>query len=217
MSLHRPPSLRTLSSTAKETHKEMLANFATGELQPVEKKLCDGMLASLRRRIAQRPPNTSYIWKLHRYITPPALVSFKSYIFPETIKMKKEERHGVVQAVVRIHSLQSLRPLKRVSVKENGKTVVREFVTDAQGVDQPLERMMESSQVDRSAKETVEYVVMQQMYKRAAPGPWKIWGTTEESSLVGLEKKAKEKKAKKEGERLRREVDVEAGKGRAAV
>ena len=193
----------------------MLANFATGELQSVENKVCEGMLNSLRRRIAQRPPNTSYIWKLHRYITPPALVSYKPYIFPETLNKKKEERHGVVQAIVRIHSLQSLRPLKRVSVREGKQTVVREFVTDAQGVDQPLERMMESSQVVSGAKETVEYVVLQQMYKRATPGPWKIWGTTEESSLAGLEKKEKKKKKKKEGERVRREVDVE--KGRAAV
>ena len=90
--------------------------------------------------------------------------------------------------------------------------VTREFVTDAYGVEQPLERMVESSQV-HGAKETMEYLVLQQVYTRTQPGPWKVWGTTEETSVEVLERR--EKKAMEE--KVRRKGAAGAEGGRAAV
>ena len=71
------------------------------------------------------------------------------------------------------------------------------MVVDSQGNEHLRERMTESTDV-RSAKETVEYVVIQQMYKMAEPGEWKVWGTTEETTLDKVEAlQARRAKAKK--------------------
>lgn len=201
-----PPPWKT-AAIAKELHKEMFANFATGDLQSVETKLCPGMLSSLEQRITQRPRNTSYLWHLHKYVTSPTLVSYKAFPIPETLKWPRGERHGIVQAVVRIHSLQSLQPLKRVMQTEGNKRVVKEFVTDGKGVEWPRERMIENRWLG-NGKETVEYVLLQQIYKRTEPGEWKVWGMAEESTLekIELQKKKKTAEAKK---RLGAEKDGE--------
>jgi protein MBA1 len=201
--------LRSLSDIAKELHKDMFANFATGELSSVDKKLCSGLLTSLRGRIAQRPPNTSYIWKLHRYVTPPRLMSYQATVFPETMELPREERHGIVQAVVRIHSLQSLWPVRRVPVRDGKKTVMKDVIVSPQGDELPVELVMESS-FKMNQKETVEYLVIQRMYRRAQPGPWMVWGTTEETSLAKLEKL---EQLRKKG----RMLDKGAAKGQVGV
>ena len=178
--------LHSLTTIAKELHKEMLANFATGDLSSIDKKLCSGLLTSLHARIAQRPPNTSYLWKLHHHITPPRLMSYRGIVFQDSMELPREERHGVVQAVVRIHSLQSLWPVRRVPVREGGKTVLKDVIVTPEGREVPVERVMESS-LQMNRKETVEYLVIQRMYKRAQPGEWMVWGTAEEMSLDKLE------------------------------
>ena len=46
----------------------------------------------------------------------------------------KEEQNGIVQAIVRIHSLQSLQHVKRVTSKDRkGKLVTRELLADSAG------------------------------------------------------------------------------------
>ena len=64
--------------------------------------------------------------------------------------------------------------------------VYKEMVVDARSLSHLRERMTESTIVE-NAKETVEYVVLQQMYKMAEPGEWKVWGTTEETTLEKVE------------------------------
>lgn len=102
--------------------------------------------------------------------------------------LPSDERHGIEQAVVRIHSMQSLWPVKRVPVKDGNRTVMKDVVVTWRGDEIPVERYVETS-LDMDQKETVEYFVVQRMYKRAQPGPWMVWGTAEETSLAKLEKK----------------------------
>lgn len=195
----------------------MFANFATGDLRGLDKKLCAGIYNSLQRRIDQRPRDTSYLWQIHEYISKPRLVSYKLYPFPETVNFPKHERHGIAQAVVRIHAKQSLRPLKRVRVKEGARMVVKEVIVDSRGAEYPRERLTESSAV-WNAKETVEYVVVQRLYKMTEPGPWKIWGTTEETSLDKVEALQKRKQLAKQRGKVEGAGAAEEGeKGKAVA
>ena len=113
-------------------------------------------------------------------------MSYRGIVFQDSMELPREERHGVVQAVVRIHSLQSLWPVRRVPVREGGKTVLKDVIVTPEGREVPVERVMESS-LQMNRKETVEYLVIQRMYKRAQPGEWMVWGTAEEMSLDKLE------------------------------
>jgi mitochondrial protein MBA1 len=194
----------------------MFANFAAGDMKGTGKKLCTGILNSLQRRIEERPPNTSYLWKLHKYLSPPALVSYKAHPFPETLKWPKKERHGVAQAVVRIHSLQSIKPVKRVRVNERGKMVYKEMVVDARGNEHLRERMTESAIVE-NAKETVEYVVLQQMYKMAEPEEWKVWGTTEETTLEKVEALQARRANARKSKSVEKALAGEGGKAKAVA
>lgn len=199
--------VRKLPTIAKDLHKALFANFASGDLSTVKSKMCDGMYASLSRRIAQRPQNTTYIWKLHKYLSEPKLVSYKCIAFPETINSPKTERHGLIQAVVRIHSLQSIFTVKQVPVREGGKTVMRESYIDAQGDSHPIEALTENVSMPNQ-KEVVENLVIQRLYKKAQPGEWMVWGMAEEMTIEKLEemqegvKTVKErKKAEKQGQK----------------
>lgn len=96
------------------------------------------------------------------------------------------ERDGLVQAIVRIHSLQSLQHVRRV------RTGTQEVLVDGQGRELAGKGAdgMETSDEGamRHAKELVEYIVIQKSLKMSKEGPWKIWGTTEESTLERLER-----------------------------
>lgn len=173
-----------IPNIAKELHKETYAHFASGDLQRIESKVCEGMLGSLRKRINLRPANSYLIWRLHKYLSPPKLVSYKAAGMPESEGLKG---FGIVQAVVRIHSLQSLQHVKRVQVRKGAekKMVMEDIVVDARGRELPLARVTE--QVDmEGAKETVEYFVIQKMMKRSKEGPWMVWGTAEETTVDKL-------------------------------
>lgn len=170
---------------AKELHKEMYAHFASGDLQRIDSKICEGMLGSLRKRINLRPKNTYLLWRLHKYLSPPKLVSYKATGMPAGTHEQIKETFGIVQAVVRIHSLQSLQHVKRVQTRKGGKTATEDIVVDVRGREFPLARVTE--QVDlEGAKETLEYFVIQKMLKKGKEGPWMVWGTAEETTVDKL-------------------------------
>ncbi|KAI7567596.1 hypothetical protein KC346_g20701, partial [Hortaea werneckii] len=166
---------------ARDLHKSMYEHFAAGNLTPMENQICEGMLGSLRSRIAQRNPNTGLKWTLHKYLSRPKLASYRAAIFPEQKGEKNTERNGIIQAVVRIHSLQSLQHIKRMSTRDaNQKLVVREVPVDSQG--REMEPLQEGA-VPANAKDAVEYVVIQKMIRKGKEGRWMIWGTTEETTM----------------------------------
>ncbi|KAI7490267.1 hypothetical protein KC357_g2029 [Hortaea werneckii] len=173
--------LLTIPGFARDLHKSMYEHFAAGNLTPMESQICEGMLGSLRSRIAQRNPNTGLKWTLHKYLSRPKLASYRAAIFPEQKGEKNTERNGIIQAVVRIHSLQSLQHIKRVSTRDaNQKLVVREVPVDSQG--RELEALKEDA-IPANAKDAVEYVVIQKVIRKGKESRWMIWGTTEETTM----------------------------------
>ena len=163
----------------------MYSAFAAGNLRPVESSICSGLLNSLRARISQRPANTHLKWTLHKYLSRPRLVSYKAGIMPgadgKPVKAK-DQQNGFVQAIVRIHSLQSLQHVRTSTVRERGRMVTKETLVDSAGREVPDD----GGNGERGAKETVEYFVVQKQLKRSREGPWMVWGTAEETTIDKL-------------------------------
>jgi len=185
------PRLHILSvpSLAKDLHKKMYTHFASGNLAPMESQICEGLLGSLRSRVSQRNANTSLKWTLHKYLSRPRLASYRAAVYPSQKGETASERNGLVQAVVRIHSLQSLQHVKRTSSRDaTGKLTVREVLADAQG--RELEPVAEGA-LPKDAKESVEYFVIQKSLRRGKEGPWMVWGTAEETTLEKIRREDK--------------------------
>ena len=176
-----------IAGVGKDLHKQMYEKFAAGNLEPIQAKLCQGLLSSLKSRIGQRPPGVFLKWSIEDYISKPRLVSYKATIMPGSKGIVKSDRNGVIQAVVRLHTRQSLQHVKRISRRQGGGTSTQEVLVDVQG------REIQQSEKDarKDAKELVEYVVVQKMIQKNKEGPWMIWGTTEEMTLDKLKRQEK--------------------------
>ena len=158
---------------AKPLYEEMYTRFASGDINPMRPRLCEPIYASLSSRIKSRPPNTKLKWQVHSYIGQPRVVSYKLTFV--TMDTKAWERDGIQQAVVRFRSLQSLKRVKRVKTGLGRNAKIEEVVEEGSvGAD------------DRGGKEVVEYLVLQKIIRRGKGEEWKIWGTTEETTLEKL-------------------------------
>lgn len=167
-----------IAPMAAEMHKKMYEQFASGDFLGRDPPMCEGLLASLRTRVGNRQVNTWLKWTLHKYLSKPRLVSYKVVVMPGEKGVSRREQSGLQQAVVRIHSLQSLQHMKRESVRgDDGKLVTRET---------PIEGA--ANMGGKDGKETVEYIVVQKWLRRGKHGPWMIWGTTGETTLRDLDK-----------------------------
>jgi protein MBA1 len=179
---------------AREIYESMYDNFARGTLDKVEKQLKPGLLGSLRSRFSQRPANQGMHWTLHRYVEKPRTMSFKFITLPGGTDT---ERNGIVQAVVKMRSKQSLLKVQRVRVKdETGKFVVQPAPVDEHGVMIPETEVEDAK--ERASKVTTEYVVLHRMMKKGKIGPWVMWGTAQESSLAKMEQDRKDLMAKQD-------------------
>lgn len=178
---------------AEELHKRMYTLFAEGNLVGMESRICSGLLSSLKARLGQRVANTHLRWTLHKYLSKSRIMSYKSAVIPAAKGETSRERNGVVQVVVRIHSLQSLQHVKRVTARDQrGKSVVKEVVVDAQGREVPESEG--AGAVPKDAKESIEYFVVQKSLRKSKEGPWMVWGTAEEMTLDRLKKMKPEQK-----------------------
>lgn len=175
---------------AQELHREVYTAFAEGTLAgPVEAKVCESFLTNLRFRAGKRAKNTSLRWRIHAYLERPRVVSYKALVQPGPKGELSTERSGIIQAVVRIRSLQSLQHVKRISGRDaEGRLYTREITVDAQGREVPA---YEEGIVPQSAKESTEYVVVQRRLNRGKIGPWMIWGTAEETTAEGWRRELK--------------------------
>ncbi|KJX97298.1 hypothetical protein TI39_contig513g00007 [Zymoseptoria brevis] len=179
---------------AKEVYESMYDNFARGTLGLVEKDLKAGLLGSLRARLAQRPPNSGLHWTMHGYLQRPKVMSFKFLTMPGGANT---ERNGVVQAVVKIRSKQSLLKVQRLRVRdESGKPGVKAVPVDSHGLPIPEGDVEEAK--ESASKVTTEYVVLQRVMKKGKLGPWQMWGTAEESSLAKVAQDTKDMVAKQD-------------------
>lgn len=190
----------TAAATGKKMHKEMYEAFAAGKLKSVEGEICTGLLSSLRGRIAQRAPNTHLRWTLHKYLSEPRVVSYRAGLMPNfdgSANKDKTAQNGLLQATIRIHSLQSLQHVRTRTVRERGKLVPKEMLVDSAGREISGEQVDAEAQARRNAKETVEYFVIQRQLKRSKEGPWMVWGTAEETAVESVEKKVRRRKEEK--------------------
>jgi mitochondrial protein MBA1 len=165
----------------------MNVQFAKGELAPIESKLCSGLLDSLRSRIAERPQTTYYRWTLYKHIRRPRLMSYKAVVIPGPTGQSKRERNGIVQAVVRVHSLQSLRRGRVKGVRDRRTGKVDQVFVELDDKGKELPEYADTFAIARyGAKQVVEYIVIQKVMRNSEEGPWKVWGTTTEARLDEL-------------------------------
>ena len=192
----------TAAATGKKMHRAMYEAFAAGRLKPVEGEICTGLLSSLRARIAQRPPNTHLKWTLHKYLSKPRVVSYRAGLMPGAggkPSKDKTAQNGLLQATVRIHSLQSLQHVRTTSVREKGRLVAKETLVDSAGreIQQAGDGEDADASARKNAKETVEYFVIQKQLKRSKEGPWMVWGTAEETSVESVERMGQRRREEK--------------------
>ncbi|GIZ38114.1 hypothetical protein CKM354_000153700 [Cercospora kikuchii] len=176
---------------AKELYEEMYAAFANGNMAAMQGKVAPGLLRSLNDRIAQRTPNTHLQWKLHKYIGSPECVSYK-FAMPE-VKGPNTTRTGLMQAVVKIKSQQSLLQVKRQRMRDPAtkQQVVAEMPIDRNGKEiQNFDREVEEK---KNMKTMVEYFVIERLLIKGQLGSWRAWGTTQEADLAKLLKAENEK------------------------
>ena len=88
-----------------------------------------------------------------------------------------EERNAQIQAVVKLHTLQSLQHVKKVAKRVGQKLVTSEELIGAE-----------------EEKESVEYVVLQKTLRRGKMNNWQVWGFTNETSLNQLLREDAKKK-----------------------
>ncbi|KAL7265811.1 hypothetical protein RUND412_011662 [Rhizina undulata] len=139
---------------ATALHRDMYTAFAEGDLESLRLICGDGLLESFKKRIAARGRNGSKMqWRLVKMIKRPRIVSNKAHYY---VGMNMDRR----QAVVRIHSLQSLTKLDN-----KGEAIP--------GTGEP--------------KEVLEYVVVEKRASGGTESRWYVWGTTEETTLERLE------------------------------
>lgn len=86
----------------------------------------------------------------------------------------KTKQTALQQAVVRIRSMQSLQRIKKVK-----------------GSDGKVREVVEEGSSSKDGKEVVEYFVVQRMMRKGKMGEWKIWGTTEPTTLEKFEAEQK--------------------------
>jgi protein MBA1 len=169
--------LSQIASKASEMHREMYGAFAEGNLASVQSKVCTGLYGSLRGRVQQRAPNTYLRWSVKKQLSSPKLCSFKAAVLPGPKGESSEERNAQIQAVVKLHTLQSLQHVKKVSKRVNQKMVTSEELIGAE-----------------EEKESVEYVVLQKTLRRGKMNNWQLWGFTNETTLNQLLKEDAKKK-----------------------
>jgi hypothetical protein len=172
----------------------MYTYFAHGNLDGIGQKICPGLLNSLRRRAADRAPGTYLKWICHDHLSKPRIASVRCIFLQQG--RPKEDQHGVAQVVVRLHTLQSLQRVKKVTVKDkNGIKVQREVAVDYTGKEIPNAPPPDNAyEARKSAKESVEFFVMQSVMRNSKMGPWLGWGMAEEMTMEKLKKQeAKDK------------------------
>lgn len=147
----------------------MYVAFASGNLESEEGILLEGIKGSLERRIALREPNSYLKWHIVKHIDSPRLVSFKATPIPGPDGSVSNAKSGVMQAVVRIGTVQSLQTMKRTQKREGNKMAMVEEPIKGQGT--ALE------------KTSTEYMVVQKSIRQGKEKGWKIWGFTQETSL----------------------------------
>lgn len=168
-----------VAALAAKMHKQMYHAFADGNLDALENRVGSGLFGSLRGRVVQRAPNTFLRWSVKEQLAEPKLCSFKAAVLPGN--EERTEKNAQIQAVVKLHTVQTLQHVKRVSKRAGGKGAV---VT------------REEDMGPKEEKESIEYIVLQKIIRKGKVSDWKVWGFAEETTLAKLGKDINEAKRK---------------------
>ncbi|KXT17698.1 hypothetical protein AC579_9011 [Pseudocercospora musae] len=180
---------RKTPKIAQEIYEEMYRAFAAGNVTSgnIEGKLSPGFLKSLQSRINQRRPGDILQWKLHKYLERPRCVAYM-FALPD-VKGSNEKRSGIMQAIVRIRSQQSLVHVKRMKVLDphgSKQLVVADVPVDRDGQAIPEEKIEEEERKNR--KDITEYFVLHRLLRQGEVGEWQAWGTTTETGVEEIRK-----------------------------
>ncbi|RPA91016.1 hypothetical protein L873DRAFT_1820143 [Choiromyces venosus 120613-1] len=144
-------------------HNRMYTAFALGDINTLRSICSDGLLSSFRKRLSVRPSNVRMEWRLLRMLSRPRVVSSKAHHYAGVGLNRR-------QAVVRLHSLQSL---EKVTLGKLGEVLSKEGGEE---------------------KEVVEYLVIEKKYDKGVESAWSVWGTTEETTMEKLKKMDEQKR-----------------------
>ena len=104
-------------------------------------------------------------------------MSYKAAQFPGPKHESKFECNAQVQAVVRLHTLQSLQNLKKITQR------------DSQGKLAVVEQALQPPQ----SKESWEYLVLQKTLRKGRWNDWVVWGFADETTLAKIDQQAGKK------------------------
>ena len=163
---------RKLPRIAKTLYEEMYTRLADGSIDTMRPRLCENIHASLVDRVQARGPNTKMEWTLHKYRSEPRVVSHRTSLMDRNVAAG-HNKSLLQQAVLRVKSVQSLKRFKKVRQKD-GKIV---DVLDEGSV----------GGAEGQGRDVVEYFVVQRMTRKGKKGDWKVWGTTQETTIQMIE------------------------------
>lgn len=164
-----------IAPMAAKMHESMYKDFAAGNMAAMQNDVCTGLFGSLRARVQQRKPNTFLRWSIKKHLSAPKLCSYKAAVLPGGKGELNTERNAQIQAVVKLHTLQSLQHAQRIAKREGikGALVTRE-----------------ENLGPEEEKESVEYIVVQRSMRKGKLNPWQIWGFTNETTLEQVDREA---------------------------
>lgn len=169
-------SKKDVGRIAEELHEEMSEALAAGEVDSLAPVVCGGLLRSLQRRVAARPPGQHFKWTMVKRFGEPRVLSYK------VMQMSlpgSSAKPGMAQAVVRLKLRQRLEAIDRVETRFFGR---KEDGT------------VEGSAVDRVV---TEHVIISKMFSSTKDSDWKLYGFTEPISSFESWSKASEEKLEK--------------------
>jgi protein MBA1 len=181
--------MRETPEIARQLYEDMYTALGRGVLDNMRDRLNPGCYTALQQRVAERAPGTKLLWTLHRYVSPPKRVSYV-FALPD-LSAPKDERTGIMQAVVRLHSVQSLVRVKTVKARDPaapGGFSMIEVPIDRD--DKVIPRQERIEAVKRQRKETVEYAVVERKMIKGKVGEWRLWGLTQETTVEALKASA---------------------------
>ncbi|KAF1817843.1 uncharacterized protein K489DRAFT_328693 [Dissoconium aciculare CBS 342.82] len=145
------PHTAEIIRATKALYEDIYTAFGNGDLAPVRDRLAPGFHDTLSQHIRERRPDTTRQWRLERYVGEPRVAAKAA---KEAAKAAKRDANGMLQAIVRIRSVQSL------------VTVARKRTWD------------------RARRTTsVEYFVVQKKIRHSRVDPdWQAWGAAQEST-----------------------------------
>jgi protein MBA1 len=194
---------KEVKDIAKQFHEEIYTAFAAGDLGPVKDKLAPGFYESLINHMREQRRDTVRQWRIERYVREPKVCSYRLAVMPAegaAAKKSKAEQaanaYGMIQAVVRIHTVQSMltRQKKRVWDEVTRSTKTQLVPLNQRGVE--ISEAGAEEVRKAGAKETVEYFVIQRKFVHSKPQEWQAWGTTVESTPEKLKADAGIRRAK---------------------